>query len=208
MIADLPALSDLISYYGMLDQEQQTLVNTLLWLLALATVVQLTAKITAKKEADEDPFQVVISQPVGVAPQKYESKPAVKEGNPSIGVRQKEAGEIRKPMNWRPTHHKTNAVAELDYIESVKAENLLKLKATYGFVYVASERYWEAVELMRMRGIDMLGLFLPAKVENKDVKDPSVALALEVDAVVLTGNEKTQRICEEYGVPWAGIEYG
>jgi hypothetical protein len=218
------AVAALDVYYGALDSPSRALIIGLAWLAlsCLALNLFLRAGRLRRTGAAEDPFQAVITQPVkrtsrwrtaavkkelmrraeakrisrpprpkpAKAPFRPPKIPPIKPGIPQASA---EVG--------RPHMEALCAVAELDFIKSAAPQDILSLKDRFGFIYVPSDSYPDAVSALKAKKHDFLDVFMPACAEDAGAAYSGIALAKQTRAVVLSESENVKRICAGQGIP-------
>jgi hypothetical protein len=226
-IPEYEAFQSMACIYQAMDPTQQSLVAALAWIALFSAILNVSLKASRhlRKKKVEDPFQVVMNQPVGKV-SNWNTSPVKTELGKKSQVRQ-----IRRRTQANKSNHQriqlklpklnpsflekrqrqklpvtsapplaSKAVAELDFIRSATSQDLLALKDRFGSVYVASDSYPDVVSTLRARRHDFLEVFLPMQVDDQRFAYSGIALAGRIDAMVLSESENVKRICCNHGI--------
>jgi hypothetical protein len=198
-------------YFGALDATQESLISALVLLIFISMILKilLQTKRLSKKKTVDDPFQLVINQPVRrigrcentpvkkVEKIKQINRPAKQLKIPPIKPDVREQSKDMIPQSPEILC----AVAEIDFISSATSEDILSLKDRFGFILVASDTYPQVVAALKTKRHDFLDVFMPAPQVDAKMAYQSVALAKRLKAVVLSDSENVKRVCTKHGIP-------
>jgi hypothetical protein len=154
MVLDKPAqrifIEGIADFYVGLDQPQKALVAGMLWIVLAAAFTNLASAVIFKKERQnqEDPFQIVLSQPVGGGNKRW-SKARIKmqkgrgginssRPKPGVFIHEAHAGSHSSPKSiWgsSASHRK-------------KSEGLLKSQDIEKPSRILNPRYWNVSRIM------------------------------------------------------------